>query len=103
MIRYAFHPEARNDLDEIWEFIRTDNLDAADRVVAEILSTVSRAVSSPGQGHQRPDLTQQPLRFLVVREYLIAYAPNERPLWVIAILHGRRNPRLMASILKSRR
>jgi hypothetical protein len=34
---------------------------------------------------------------------LIAYAPNERPLWVIAILHGRRNPRLMASILKSRR
>jgi plasmid stabilization system protein ParE len=30
MIRYAFHPEARVDLDEIWEFIRADNLDAAD-------------------------------------------------------------------------
>jgi plasmid stabilization system protein ParE len=44
MIRYAFHPEARADLDEIWEFIRADNLDAADRVIAEILSAVSGAV-----------------------------------------------------------
>ena len=35
MIRYAFHPEARVDLDEIWEFIRAGNLDAADRIVAE--------------------------------------------------------------------
>jgi plasmid stabilization system protein ParE len=34
---YDFHPEARSDLDEIWEFIRADNFDAADRVIAEIL------------------------------------------------------------------
>jgi len=26
MIAYDFHPEARLDLDEIWEFIRGDNL-----------------------------------------------------------------------------
>jgi hypothetical protein len=30
---YDFHPEARFDLDEIWEFIRADNLDAADRIL----------------------------------------------------------------------
>jgi plasmid stabilization system protein ParE len=102
MIRYAFHPEARVDLDEIWEFIRADSLDAADRVIAEILSAISGAVPFPGQGHKRPDLTQRPLRFLLVREYLIAYAPDEEPLWVVAVLHGRRNPRLMASILRDR-
>jgi plasmid stabilization system protein ParE len=84
MIRYAFHPEARADLDEIWEFIRADNLGAADRVIAEILSTISEAVPFPDQGHKRPDLTQRPLRFLLVREYLIAYAPDEKPLWVVA-------------------
>lgn len=38
MTGYDFHPEARVDLDEIWEFIHTDNLEAADRVIAEILS-----------------------------------------------------------------
>jgi hypothetical protein len=30
MTGYDFHPEARFDLDEIWEFIRADNLAAAD-------------------------------------------------------------------------
>jgi hypothetical protein len=30
MSGYDFHPEAGSDLDEIWEFIRADSLDAAD-------------------------------------------------------------------------
>jgi hypothetical protein len=28
-----------------------------------------------------------------VREYLIAYAPKEKPIWVVAVMHGRRSPR----------
>jgi plasmid stabilization system protein ParE len=35
MTGYDFHPEARLDLDEIWEFIRANNLDNADRLIAE--------------------------------------------------------------------
>jgi len=35
-------PEARLDLDEIWDFIRADRLDAADRVLAEIFSAMPR-------------------------------------------------------------
>jgi plasmid stabilization system protein ParE len=97
-----FHPEARIDLDEIWEFIRADNLDAADRMIAEILTVVDALVLFPGRGHKRPDLTSLPLRFILVREYLIAYAPEERPLWVVAVMHGRRNPRVMAAILRGR-
>ena len=60
MTGYEFHPEARFDLDEIWEFIRADNLDAADRVIAEILSAVRALVPFPGQGHKRPELTSRP-------------------------------------------
>jgi plasmid stabilization system protein ParE len=99
---YAFHPEARLDLDEIWEFIRADNVDAADRTIAEILSAVRAVVPYPGQGHRRPDLTSRALRFILVREYMIAYAPDEKPLWVVAIIHGRRSPRVMAAILRGR-
>ena len=40
MTGYDFHPEARFDLDEIWEFIRTDSVEAADRTIAEILTAV---------------------------------------------------------------
>jgi hypothetical protein len=36
----------------------------------------------------------------LVREYLIAYAPDEKPQWVVAVMHGRRSPRVMAAILR---
>jgi plasmid stabilization system protein ParE len=67
MITYDFHREARLDLDEIWEFIRGDNLDAADRLIAGILSAIDALVPFPGQGHRRLDLTSRPLRFILVR------------------------------------
>jgi len=102
MIGYEFHPEARFDLDDIWEYIRADNLRAADRVISEILAAVSALVTFPNVGHRRTDLTSRPLRFIVVREYLVAYAPDEKPLWVIAVMHGRRSPSVMAAILQDR-
>lgn len=102
MTGYSFHPEALFDLDEIWEFIRADSLDAADRLIAEILESIEALVASPNRGQRRPHLTSRPLRFTLVREYLIAYAPEEKPLWVVAVIHGRRSPRLMAAILKDR-
>ena len=102
MTGYDFHPEARFDLDEIWEFVAEDNLDAADKVIADILAGIDALVPFPHQGHTRTDLTSRPLRFTVVHEYLIAYAPDEKPLWVIAVIHGRRSPRVMATILRGR-
>ena len=103
MIGSAFHPDAFADLDEIWEDIAQDNADAADRVLAEIHSTLTLLAGSPHIGHRRPDLATRPLRFHVVREeYLVAYASDEKPLWVVAVLHGSRNPRLMSAILRGR-
>jgi hypothetical protein len=42
------------------------------------------------------------LRFWRVYDYLIAYAPAEKPLWVLAVMHGSRSPRVMAAILRGR-
>ncbi len=102
MITYDFHPGVRHDLDEIWDFIAEDNPSAANRVIDEIVAALDALVPFPGQGHRRPDLTSRPLRFIVVREYLIAYAPVEKPLWVAAVIHGRRSPRVIAAILRDR-
>src|SRR5271166_3415135 len=100
MITYDFHPEVRRDLDEIWDFIASDNPAAADRLIAGIVESIDTLALFPHAGHKRPDLTARPLRFIVVREYLIAYAPKEKPLWVVAVMHGRRSARVMAAILK---
>jgi len=102
MSQFVLHPDANADLEEIWEYIAADNLDAADRVREEIYDAIQSLVAFPYTGHSRPDLTSRPLRFQLVRDYLIAYAPDEKPLAVIAVLHGRRNPRVLAAILRSR-
>jgi plasmid stabilization system protein ParE len=94
MSGYALHPEAFTDLDEIREYIAEDNPDAADRMIIEIFESIRALVPFPHQGYRRPSLTSRPLRFKLVREYVIVYAPEKQPLWVVAIFHGRRSPRV---------
>ena len=99
---FVLHPGAAQDITDIWEFIADDSPAAARRVREEILDAIRRLIPFPHQGHRRPDLTTRPLRFHVVRDYLIAYAPDEVPLLVVAVMHGRRSPRVMAAILRGR-
>jgi toxin ParE1/3/4 len=99
---FDLHPLAAQDIIDIWTYIAEDSPQGARRVREEILEAVRALVPFPNQGHQRPDLTSRPLRFTIAREYLIAYAPEEKPLWVIAVIHGRRSPRVMAAILRGR-
>jgi antitoxin ParD1/3/4/toxin ParE1/3/4 len=99
---FILHPLAAQDITAIWEFIAEANPLAARRVREDLLDAIRALVPFPHQGHRRTDLTSRPLRFKTVREYLIAYAPDEQPLLVIAVLHGRRSPRVMAAILRAR-
>ncbi len=101
-MRYGLHPGVLQDLREIHAYIAPDGPDAADRVVDEIFERIRNLVPFPHQGHRRPDLMSQSLRFVRLYDYLIAYAPDEKPLWVVAVLHGRRDPRVLATILRSR-
>ncbi|MGA8027063.1 MAG: type II toxin-antitoxin system RelE/ParE family toxin [Bryobacteraceae bacterium] len=102
MSGFQLHPEAYTDLDDLWEFIAKDSIDTADTVRDKIYDAIQALVPFPHLGHRRTDLTSRPLRFWRVHDYLIAYAPDERPLWVVAVIHGHRSPRVMAAILRSR-
>ena len=99
---YRILPAVSDDLFEIWRFIAEENLEAANRVEAEIWDAFADLAQFSGRGRHRPDLTSRPLRFWRVRQYLIAYAPDERPLLIVAVLHGMRSPRVMAAILRDR-
>lgn len=99
---FALHPEAYVDLEDLRSYIAADSPEAADQVITEIYQAIRALVPFPHQGHRRPDLTSRALRFIAVRDYLIAYAPDEKPLWVVAVMHGRRSQRVMAAILRGR-
>ncbi len=103
MSDFVLHPETYDDLDKIWEYIATSSIDAADCVREEIFEAFYDLVPFPHRGRRREDLTTRPLRFITLYDYLIAYTPEEKPLVVIPVLHGRRNPDSLAAALRSRR
>jgi plasmid stabilization system protein ParE len=47
MTGYQLHPEARTDLDQIWDYIAAENVSAADRVINDILQSFSDLVPFP--------------------------------------------------------
>ena len=63
MTSYIFAPEALQDLQELWDSIAVENLDAADRVIDTLFAAFERLAAMPGLGHTREDLTDQPLQF----------------------------------------
>ena len=97
---FVLHSDAK-DIANIWEFIAEDSSLAARRVGEDILDAI-HLVPFPHQGHRRLDVTSRPLRFITARNYLIVYAPDESPLLVIAAIHGRRSPRVIAAMLRDR-
>ena len=62
-VPYILAPEADRDVAEIADYIARDDPDAALRVVSEIHEVALRLAKMPHIGHQRADLTDQPMRF----------------------------------------
>ena len=67
MSTYVLGRAAESDLDEIWEYIARDNVEAADRWIAKLFDAFELLGQSPGIGHMRTDLTPYPLLFWSAR------------------------------------
>ena len=92
MSRYVLSAKAESDLDDIWEYIAKDNLEAADRVRDALEKRMREIARMPGIGHSRSDIHSL-YRALSVYSYLIIYLPDTRPLQVVRVVHGARDLR----------
>jgi plasmid stabilization system protein ParE len=97
---YILSVDAELDLDEIWEYIARDSLDAADRWIARLFDTFQSLAQNPGIGHRREDLTTLPLLFFPVEAYLILYRVQTKSIDIVAVTHGARD---IPSFLEHRR
>ena len=96
MTPYILAPEALQDLQELWDYIATENLDAADRLIDTLFAAFERLAAMPGLGHRREDLTDRPLRFWTVDAYLVIYHAERIPIEIVAVTRGGRDiPRLL--------
>ena len=93
MTRFVLTPAAKADLAAIFDHIVEADPGAASRVLSRLRAAMRRLARSPGLGHLREDLADEPLRFWPVYSYLVIYRPAPRPLQVIRVLHGARDVR----------
>jgi antitoxin ParD1/3/4/toxin ParE1/3/4 len=93
MRRFVLTPRARQDLNDIWDYIADDNIEAANRVLDALDTAMVKLAKNPGIGHQREDLTDERHRFLLAYSYLIVYRRETKPLQIIRVLHAARDVR----------
>ena len=91
MTGFVLSVDADLDLEEIWEYIAADNIDAADRWIDKLFHAFESLARTPGMGHKREDLTDHPVLFWPVGSYLIIYRAEHRPIEIVAITQGSRN------------
>jgi toxin ParE1/3/4 len=85
-------PKARDDLDEIWFSIATDNPAAADRLLERIGAGLERLSVFPQLGVPRPEIATD-ARILVEGSYLVIYEATAKGVDVVRVLHGARDLR----------
>jgi plasmid stabilization system protein ParE len=91
MKRFVLTPRAKQDVNDIWDYIAADNIGAADRVLDALDNAIARVARNPGIGHWREELTDKRHRFFLVYSYLIVYRHETRPLQIIRVLHASRD------------
>jgi plasmid stabilization system protein ParE len=88
---YVLSKDAELDLDEIWEYIAADDIEAADRWVAKLFDALRAIGKTPAIGHRRGDLTSLPVLFWPVGAYLVIYRAELRPVEIVAVTQGSRD------------
>ena len=90
MKRYVLSPAATADVEQIEAFLDEHAPHATDEVLLRIRDAMRRIASTPGIGHLREDVADEPLRFVAVWSYLIVYRLTS-PVEIVRVVHGARN------------
>jgi len=91
MSGYVISREADSDLDDLWDYIAADSVDAADRLTAKLMDAFEALARHPGMGHKRNDLTDYPVLFWPVGNYLVVYRTERSRVEIVAVVHGARD------------
>ena len=96
---FLLTPEARSDLSDILLDIAEDSPAAAECLRLEIYQGFERLGQSPGIGHYHEELLDRRYRLWNFYSYVVCYAWEQKPIQIIAVVHGARH---LASFFSSR-
>jgi toxin ParE1/3/4 len=87
----GFSPAALSDLETIGDYIHADNPKAALNFVFALKARCESIGHAPRSGRQRPELSQDGLRSIVFRRYVIFYTTDGINVRIDRVLHGARD------------
>lgn len=90
MNSYSLTPQAVCDLEEIHDFIASENLVAALHLIDLFEKKFQTIAHTPEMGRNRQELAPK-LRSFPVGNYVIFYRPDKKGIQVIRVLHGARD------------
>ncbi|MGA7078538.1 MAG: type II toxin-antitoxin system RelE/ParE family toxin [Terriglobales bacterium] len=90
MTQCVLSEDAERDLDNIWDYIAEDNIDAADQWIDKLFDAFDAIGNMPGIGHKREDLTAYPVLFWPVGAYLVIYRVTSH-VEIVAVTQGARD------------
>jgi toxin ParE1/3/4 len=96
-------PAAYTDLDEIFDYIMMDNLEAAEKVLDKIIGSLRRLESFPYSGAPllERSLNKFNFRMISIDPYIIFYRFIDNKVYVYRVLHGARDYRhLLQDLLR---
>ena len=89
--RFVLTPQASADLQEILLTIAEDSAAAAERLRLEFYDCFRRLAQSPSIGHYHDELLDRRYRFWNFYHYVVCYVWGQKPIQVIAVVHGARD------------
>jgi len=99
MTRYKIAPQAREDLKEIYRYLRQRSKRAEGRLREIFLEKFQLLASQPLLGEARGDLAEN-LRMFTAGNYVILYRPAEHGIEIAHIVHSARD---IVALLRHRR
>lgn len=90
MARIELSPQARRDLNEIFDHVSLDDFNAAVELVLRIEDVIQLLGEQPEVGRARPELAEN-LRYFPVDRYLVFYTYGADLVFVQRVLHAARD------------
>ncbi len=90
-LKVHFSPEARDDLDRIWDYVSEFSVSSADKAINNLIHIISLIADYPFMGihkdHKLPGLRSFPYR-----KYIIYYTVSEIHINILRIIHSALDP-----------
>ncbi len=87
MSRFRISTQAGKDIEDIWNYVANNNLEAANNLFDMLRANFPKLAKFPQIGRERSQLAPE-LRSFPVKSYLIFYRPIETGIEIVLILHG---------------